>query len=113
MPNREKDTGSPPKDVRDLIEEYNISFDGPIPPSSWPVLYRDIFQNIRDIERLRFDEYGPNEKRGMLSVAEMKVRVRRLIRIAQDCRKQRKNEVGWRLHTEPEIVSRLIAEVVW
>jgi hypothetical protein len=113
MPRREKDVKLTPEKHRGLIEEYDVCFDGPIPPSSWPVQYMDIFRNIRDIERLRYDEYGANEKRGMLSVGEMKERVLRLIRIAYNCRKQRENEATWRGHTEPEVVSRFNAEVVW
>lgn len=109
MPKRDKDRKLTAEQHRELAEEYNICFDGPTPPSSWPVQYAEIFRNIRDIERLRYDEYGPNEKRGML----MKDRVVRLTRIAYNCRKQRENEATWRGHTEPEVVSRFDAEVVW
>jgi hypothetical protein len=113
MPNREKDPKLTPEEYRKLIETYNIHFDGPIPSSTWPVEYGKIFQNIRDIERLRFDEYGPNEKRGLLPVAEMKDRVARVNRIAFNCRRQLENEATWRAHAEPEIFSRFDAEVVW
>lgn len=109
MPRRENN----PKEHRELIEDHDIYFDGPIPPSSWPVHYSKIFQNIRDIERLRFDEYGSNEKRGILPVAEMKKRVSKLNGIAYKCRKQRENEATWRGHTEPEVISRFDAEVLW
>jgi len=98
---------------RELVEEYNIYFDGPIPPSSWPVQYTEIFRNIRDIQHLRYDEYGPNEKRGPSTVTQMKNRVLNLNRIAYTCRKQRENEATWRGQTEPEIVFRFGVEVVW
>jgi hypothetical protein len=113
MPKREKDTKHTSDNYRGLIEEHDVFFDGPVPPSCWPTQYADIFRNIRDIERLRFDEYGPNENRGTLSVAEMKDRVVRLIRIAYNCLRQRENEPTWRGHTEPEVISRFNAEVVW
>jgi hypothetical protein len=98
---------------RELIEEYEICFEGPIPPSRWHSKYTDIFRTIRDIERLRYDEYGHNEKRGILPVAEMKARVRRLNLIAYRDRKTRENEATWRAHAEHEVVFRFSTEVVW
>jgi hypothetical protein len=98
---------------RKLVEEYNIHFDGPIPPSRWPNRYAEVFRNILDIKSLRYDEYRPNERRGLLAVAEMKDRVAKLTRIAYSCRKQRENEATWRGLTEPEIVSRFAAEATW
>jgi hypothetical protein len=102
-----------PEQHRNLVERYNIHFDGPILPSSWPDQYVNIFGNFREIKCLRYEEYKPNERRGVRAVAEMKDRVARLNRIAHSCRKQRENEPTWRGLTEPEIVSRFIAEVAW
>jgi hypothetical protein len=102
-----------PEQHRSLIEEYDICFDGPIPSSGWPTQYVDIFRPVHDIKRLRYEEYKPNERRAMLTVAEMKDRIARLNRIASSCRKQRENEATWRGLTEPEIVSRFAAEVTW
>jgi hypothetical protein len=102
-----------PEQHRKLVKEYNILFEGPIPPSSWPPKYAEIFQNIRDIKHLLYEEYKPNDRRSMLAVAEMKDRVVKLNRIAHSCRKQRENEPTWRGLTEPEVVSRFAAEVVW
>lgn len=98
---------------RKLVEKYNIHFDGPIPASSWPAQYVQVFRNIRDIARVRYEEYKPSERRKMITVAEMKDRVAKLNRIAYSCRKQRENEATWRGLTEPEIVSRFAAEVAW
>jgi hypothetical protein len=102
-----------PEKHRSLIEEYDICFDGPIPSSRWPTQYVDIFRPLHDIKHLRYEEYKPNERRAILTVAEMKDRIARLNRIASNCRKQLENEATWRGLTEPEIVSRLAAEVTW
>jgi|SRR5271167_4055427 len=99
--------------LRDLIGEYNIHFEGPIPPVAWPLQYSEVFQNIRNIDRTRYDEYESNENRGPITVAKLKKRVLKLNRTAYDCRRQRVNEASWRQDTEPQIVSRLGAEVVW
>ena len=102
-----------PEQHRSLIEEYDICFDGPVSSSDWPTQYVDIFRPVHDIGRLRYEEYKPNERRAMLTVAEMKDRIARLNHIASNCRKQRENEATWRGLTEPEIVSRFAAEVTW
>lgn len=97
----------------ELIEEHNIIFEGPIPPSDWPPQYAEIFRKIRDIGRLQFDEYGHSDRRGMLTLREMSKRVLDLTHKAYTCRNQRENEMAWRIHTEPMIVSGFSAEVVW
>src|SRR4051794_13215529 len=102
-----------PEQHRTLVEEYNIHFEGPIASSSWPEQYVEIFQPIRDMGRLLYEEYKPNERRGVRTVAEMKDRVARLNRIGYSCRKQRENEATWRGLAEPEIVSRFFSEVMW
>jgi hypothetical protein len=102
-----------PDQHRALVEEYNISFDGPIFPSRWPAQYEHIFQKIRDIQCLRFDEYRPEGTMEIPTVSEMKNRVLELTDIAHDCRRRRENEATWRAHTEPMIVSRFDAEAVW
>lgn len=99
--------------IRDLIQQYNISFVGPVPPSSWPTQHIDVFQQIRNISQERYEKYGPKEQKGILEVEETKKRVRRLNNIAYDCRTQRLNEAGWRLNTEPEVFFRFGTEVVW
>ena len=102
-----------PEQHRSLIEEYDICFDGPVPSEDWPTQYVDIFRPVHDIKRLRYEEYKPNERRALLTVAEIKDRVARLNRIAYNCRKQRVNEATWRGLTEPDIVSRFATEVTW
>jgi hypothetical protein len=102
-----------PEQYRRLIKEYDICFDGPVPSEDWPTQYVDIFRPVHDIKRLRYEEYKPNEKRALLTVAEIKGRVARLNRIAYNCRGQRVNEATWRGLTEPDIVSRFAAEVTW
>src|SRR5665213_2765733 len=87
--------------LHDMIKEYDIHFDGPVSSSEWPLPHVQTFQSVRDVDRVRYEEYGPDEKRGLLAVAQMKERVHKLIRTGTNCRKQRENESTWRNHTEP------------
>jgi hypothetical protein len=102
-----------PEQYRSLIEEYGIRFDGPIPSKDWPTQYVDIFRPIHDIKSLKYEEYSPNERRAMITVAEIKDRVARLNRIAYTCRMHQENEATWRGLAEPDIVSRFATEVTW
>jgi hypothetical protein len=97
----------------DLIEEYKICFEGPIPAGRWPVQYQKIFEDIRNIQRMRYDEYEVNDSRDLITVAAMRRRVRELNQTAYDCRKKRENEDTWRARIEPQVVSRFGEEVVW
>ena len=82
MNRRDRDRKLTAEEHRKLVEEYGIVFDGPIPPTSWPCQYAQIFSTIREIERLIFDEYELNEKRSVFKAVEMQRRVKRLTRIA-------------------------------
>lgn len=112
MPRCEKPT---PQELQRLIEEHNISFEGPVPPSEWPAQYADVFRNIRNIGRTEYTEYKPNATRGLLTVAGTKKRVRELVCSADKCRKQSLNfnEEDWRGETEDKVLGRFAAEVVW
>jgi hypothetical protein len=99
--------------LRSWISKYNIKFEGPLPARHWPHQYAGIFQSIRDIDRVRFDEYMPNDDRGLLTVSELKARVININKIAYICRRARANESTWRLKMEHWILWRLDAEVAW
>lgn len=99
--------------LRSWISKYNIIFEGPLPSRNWPHQYEDIFRSIRDIDRIRFEEYTPNGDRGLLTVSEMKARVVNINKIAYICRRARANESTWRLKMEHWILWRFDAEVAW
>lgn len=102
-----------PEELRKLIKEYNINFDGILPPSEWPAQYAELFRKIYDIKNLAYEEYKPSERRTTLAVTEMKDRVAKLSRIARSCLLQDANEPTWRGLTESHIFSRFDAEVKW
>ena len=102
-----------PEELGALIRQYRINFEGPLPPSDWPAPYAETFQTIRNIGRLQYEDYRPNEWKTVHDVEEAKRSVRKINRTAYSCRRQRLNEDGWRLRTEPRIVSRFEAEVIW
>ncbi|KAF2734480.1 hypothetical protein EJ04DRAFT_244784 [Polyplosphaeria fusca] len=43
--------------LHDLIQEYNISFEGPVPPIEWPLAYSHHFHVIRSIWAQRHDSH--------------------------------------------------------
>lgn len=114
MPYRERNaTTLKRRRFRELIANHDIEFRGPIPPSKWPERYKNIFDRIRDIDRERFDEYQPGERRAILSVAQMKERVRKLVSATAAARRELVNEYTLRLRTEPHVVARFETEVIW
>lgn len=102
-----------PEELRKLMKEYDINFEGVLPPSEWPVQYAELFRKIYDIKHLAYEEYKPSERRTILAVAEMKDRVAKLNRISRSCLDQDGNEATWRGLTEHQIVSRFDEEVKW
>jgi hypothetical protein len=99
--------------LRQRIRDYGIVFEGPRPSQQWPSHYAGVFSKIHNIDRVRFDEYRPDENRGLLAVAQVKDRVVTLNEIAYHLRQNRENEQTWRLQTEPLIMSRFNSEVEW
>jgi hypothetical protein len=99
--------------LRSWIAKYKIVFEGPLPSRKWPHQYSTIFRSIRDIDRVRFEDYAPNEYRGLLTVSEIKARVANINKIAYTCRRARANEQTWRLKMEHWIIWRFDAEVAW
>lgn len=100
-------------ELRTQIEKSHIQFLGPIQPRKWPSQYRYIFQPIRDIERLRYDEYCESNSIDEGPLQRMKARVSSLVKEASQCRQRRVNEAMWRAKTEPEILRAFTAQVVW
>ena len=101
------------EEYRALMKEWEISFDGPIQPSSWPAEYAKRFQVIRNISRIWFDEYSQSLKFDKLSVADKKARIRALVISARYCRENGVEESTWRTETENKVVARFSAELVW
>jgi hypothetical protein len=106
------------EELRQLIEEHNISFEGPIPPREWPERYRHTFEEIRGIENLRIEAATSrtDDDHAVAQVPaqwQLKRRAIWLSRVAWRCRRERANEAQWRHETEPVVLARFDLEVSW
>ncbi|SRR6266487_2587631 len=106
------------EELRQLIEEYGISFEGPIPRREWPERYRQTFEDIRGIENLRIEASTSlienNHTVGEIPAQwQLKRRATWLSRVAWRCRRERANEAQWRQETEPVVLARFDLEVSW
>lgn len=52
----------PKLEFRQLIRNYGIRFEGPVPPREWPDQHKHHFQVIREISTIRYDDYKVNER---------------------------------------------------
>ncbi|KAF4184210.1 hypothetical protein CNMCM7927_008210 [Aspergillus lentulus] len=50
--------GLRPEDQQRLMDEYGISFDGPLLPRDWPIQHRENFAKVRQIKQVTYDDYG-------------------------------------------------------
>jgi len=108
------------KATRKLMQKYNICFDGPISSADrarWPETCKGIFGDIRDLGRRDYEQYQTSISADLRSRYPwrelMKSRARHVVGLAKRCLDGRKNEAGWRMSVEPEIMKRLVGEVNW
>jgi hypothetical protein len=99
-----------------LIKKYNIQFDGPLTGDEWPACHETTFANIRKLGRIEFKQY--QESISVDSVLhpwrqQTKYRAERITGLAKLCRDGRRNEAGWRLLLQSEILARFTIEVAW
>lgn len=103
-----------PENLRDLVEEYDIQFEGPTPSRKWPDRYRHLFQVIRDISANRYDEYVKRTDIDQKTMNKQTSRVRKVIDIATRFRRNISSyEDTWRDAIETTIMGFLKEEVVW
>lgn len=102
---------------RNLIQKYEIHFDGPIAPRQWPLRYMPIFQKIREIESIKYERYIEvlaNERHETNDpLPPISERVSILIRVAYDMRNSLANEATWRSGTEKIIFDRFHSDIPW
>ncbi|KAF9888430.1 hypothetical protein FE257_008708 [Aspergillus nanangensis] len=106
-----------PQKQHALIQKYNISIEGPIRSHDWPRNYASLFGLVRDIEKIRYEEYYQadleNDNQRLLHVAQMRNRVSKLVSQAHRLRESLDNEETWRLETEHLVLERFTTEVDW
>jgi hypothetical protein len=118
MPPRGKKEALRPEEERRLMEEYEISFDGPLLSRDWPPQYKENFEKIRQIGRETYDDYGKDGRLDhrltvLPNIPQIKRRASKLRSQAYRCRQQRVNEATWRTSVERFVLAQFSAEVVW
>lgn len=101
---------------RRLTKRYNIQFRGFADEDEWPVAHKTSFQNIKKLGQTDFNLY-----RGAVTVdsdecpwrEQTRSRAERIARLAKICLDGRKNEAGWRMSLESEVLARFTIEVAW
>ena len=102
--------------LRKLCKEYRIIFNGRRSPSEWPSAHADLFTTIGDLGNTQYGKYAKSKETGSPDVpwrARTLDRANRVVEIAEKCRREKRNEAGWRFALEPEILSRFAVEVAW
>src|SRR5271155_4600993 len=101
---------------RILTKKYNIHFDGPVERRACPSSYQNLFLEVQKLGKVVFEEYC--ESSVIVSFkepwkAKTRRRAERLAALANLCQQERRNEAGWRLVLEPEVMARFTIEVAW
>jgi hypothetical protein len=99
-----------------LIKKYNIHFDGEKSRDNWPTSHAQTFSNIKKLGMTDFLEY-----RDIITIEsdekpwreQTRRRAERIASLAKICRDGRKNEAGWRMSLESEVLARFTIEVAW
>ena len=105
-----------PVNLYKLIKEYRIQFDTQGHPDSWPDSHRQTFADIKELGKKEYQVYSETvdvESDLKPWRAQIKTRAKRISGLANNCRNSRKNEAGWRLNVEPEVLARFTIEVNW
>ena len=94
---------------RILTKKYNIHFDGPVRRAAWPSSYQEIFLDVQKLGTAVFEEYCESSVIDLLKKpwkASTRRRTDRLTALADLCRRERRNEAGWRMMVESEVMVR-------
>ncbi|KAF4946513.1 hypothetical protein FGADI_11151 [Fusarium gaditjirri] len=102
---------------RQLMKKYNIIFDGPIDSIAnpqWPSTCNTIFEHIRQLGRTDYSQYRESISADFTKSPwryQVQRRAKRITEKAKLCIESRKNESGWRLSLESEVMARFSVEI--
>jgi DNA-binding winged helix-turn-helix (wHTH) protein len=109
-----KKTKPTKEQLKGLVDEYNIKFEGPVPPKLWPSQYNHLFHVIRDIWANRYDDYVKRTDISQKTIRGQRARVRDLRTNASRLRTDFGiNEETWRASIETLVFRRFDQEIVW
>jgi hypothetical protein len=100
--------------LRRLAKRYLISFRSP--SDEWPAAHGGTFQNIKSLGEQKFDSYCESVTIRSLDepwTKQTKARAEWLAKRAEHLFGQQRNEAGWRLGLENEVLRRFSVEVAW
>ncbi|KAL4919236.1 hypothetical protein BDW62DRAFT_179704 [Aspergillus aurantiobrunneus] len=92
----------------------NIRFLGPVPPSDWPRAHRSLFEDIQKLGDQKYSTFSESVSVDSIEKPwrrQTKQRAARLVARSRMSRNDRRNEAGWRLTIEPEVLYRFTVEV--
>jgi len=96
------------------LEQFDIRFEGPVPPTEWPGRYRHHFQVIRDIWANRYDNYSQRIGGAQKAVNKYRNRVKTIVDEAATFRENTgRNESTWRASIENSVLEYLKKEIRW
>lgn len=101
---------------RELAEEYNIHFLGPVQSCRWPETHRRLFADVQKLGKQDFKSYVENITVDSIDKpwrARTRWRAKRLAALAEKYRNEGHRERGWRNNIEPEVFQRFSVEVIW
>ena len=104
------------EELQALTKKYNIHFDGPVERKAWPSDCENIFCDVQKLGTAVFKEYCESSVIDSLNKpwkVNTRRRAERLTDLASRCRREHRNEPGWRLVVEPEVMARFTIEVAW
>jgi hypothetical protein len=104
------------KNISRLLKKYRIFFRGPQRSTDWPKVHRATFLHIQELGNIKFDNYcaiaDVDSIRKPWKV-QTKLRAKKVAETAEECRRERRNEQGWRLLLEHQIFARFHVEFAW
>jgi hypothetical protein len=109
-------TGNAHERISKLIAKYHIDFDGPVEQKSWPAPYAKMFDDVQRLGKKTFQDYSESsiiESHQKPWKKTTKHRAERVTALAKRCRDETRNEAGWRMALESEIMTRFTLKVAW
>lgn len=100
--------------LRRLAKNYGITFK--LPLDDWPAAHSSTFKVIELLGNEKFDSYGAsldNRSQDQPWTMQRKHRAEWLAKSASRLCGQQRNEAGWRLGLENDVLHRFSVEVAW
>jgi hypothetical protein len=104
------------RNFRRLMKKYRVVFKSPSASDQWPFEHFNRFDSIRKIRFQRLETFCPpidilSEEKPWKE--KTRIQARWLAKRASHLFNQQRNEAGWRLGLENDVLRRLTVEVAW